>query len=171
MGAGDEVAVVDAGPLIHLAEIRALSTLTVFSKLHLPQAVWTETVKQGRVSADSLADLQIARHALIPLEVTQFSQTHDLTALHLGEQECLLLCQHLNVPLLLTDDLAARDAAKHLSLTPVGSLGVIVRAYRQRLISLDEAERFLSKLYSVSSLFVTRDIVELAIRQLHSTER
>ncbi len=61
------------------------------------------------------------------------------------------------MPLLLTDDLAARDAVKRLSLNPVGSLGVIVHAFQQELISLDEAERFLSELYSVSGLFVTRD--------------
>ncbi len=166
MGVGDEIAIVDAGPLIHLAEIDALRALTVFSRLHLPQAVWVETVEQGRVSADRLINLQVTRHTLIPLEVTQFSQTQDLTALHRGEQECLLLCKQLNVPLLLTDDLAARDVAKRLGLLPVGSLGVVVRAYRQGLILLNEAERFLTELYSVSSLFVTRDIVDITIQQL-----
>jgi predicted nucleic acid-binding protein len=171
MGTGDEVTVVDAGPLIHLAEINALHTLTVFGALHLPHAVWAETAEQGRVSADSLIRFQISRHALIPLDVTQFSQTHDLTALHLGEQECLLLCKRLNVPLLLTDDLAARDVAKRLSLKPVGSLGVIVHAYRHNLISLTDAEHFLDALYSVSSLFVTRDIVETAIQQLQDIDR
>ncbi|CAG0936346.1 hypothetical protein TFLX_05216 [Thermoflexales bacterium] len=166
MGAGDEVAVVDAGPLIHLTEIEALHTLTVFSELHLPQAVWAETVEPGRVSADRLAKLSIIRHALVPREITQFSQTQTLTALHLGEQACLFLCYQLNVPLLLTDDLAARDAAKRLGLKSVGSLGVVVRAYRQGLIPLADAERFLNDLYAVSSLFVTKDIVEIAIQQL-----
>lgn len=168
MGAGDEV-VVDAGPLIHLTEINALHTLTVFSTLHLPDAVWAETVEQRRLSADSLAQFQISRHALVPLEVTQFSQTNDLTALHLGEQECLRLCKRPSVPFLLTDDLAARDAAKRLGLKLVGSLGVIVRAFRQGFISLDEAERFLGELYSVSSPLVARDIVEIAIQQLRTS--
>lgn len=168
MGAGDEVAVVDAGPLIHLAEINALHTLTVCSTLHLPHAVWAETVEQGRVSADSLIQFQISHHVLVPLEVTQFSQIHDLTALHRGEQECLFLCRQLNVPLLMTDDLAARDAAKRLGLRPIGSLGAVVRAYRQDVISLADAERFLDELYAASSLFVTRDIVEIAIQQLRT---
>ncbi len=168
MGAGEEIAVVDAGPLIHLAEIEALHTLAVFSKLHLPDAVWAETVEQRRVSADTLNRFQIFHHTLVPLEVTQFTQTYDLTTLHLGEQECLLLCKQLNVPLLVTDDLAARDAAKRLGLRPIGSLGVVVRAYRQGAISLADAERFLDQLYAVSSLFVTRNIVEIAIQQLRA---
>ena len=168
MGAGDEVAVVDAGPLIHLAETNALHTLRVFSRLHLPQAVWAETVEQDRVSAGSLTSLPITRHALIAPAVTEFSQTQSLTALQLGEQECLLLCKQLNVPLLLTDDLAARDAANRLNLKPVGSLGVVVRVNRQSIIPLNNAERLLGELYAVNSLFVTRDIVEIAIQQLRT---
>jgi predicted nucleic acid-binding protein len=54
----------------------------------------------------------------------------DLERLHAGEQECLFLCQHVRVSVPLTDDLAVREAAKHLHLTRVGSLGAIVRAYR-----------------------------------------
>jgi len=42
-----------------------------------------------------------------------------------------------------------------------------VRAYRVGPISLAEAERHIVELYDVSSLFVTRAIVELAIEQLH----
>jgi predicted nucleic acid-binding protein len=71
------------------------------------------------------------------------------------------------VEIILTDDLAAREAAKILSLTPVGSLGIVVRAYRLGDISLVDAERLLTDLYNLSSLFVTRAIVDLAIQQLH----
>lgn len=68
---------------------------------------------------------------------------------------------------LLTDDLAVRDAARILELVPVGSLGIVVAAHRGEKISLSEAEHFIADLYDVSSLFVTRDIAELAIEQLH----
>jgi predicted nucleic acid-binding protein len=69
---------------------------------------------------------------------------------------------------LLTDDLAVRDAAKLLHVTPVGSLGVIVRAYHTQRILLSEAEQYMYALHDVSSLFVTRAIVELAVAQLHT---
>lgn len=86
--------------------------------------------------------------------------------LHAGEKESLYLSKLLNVSLLLTDDLAVRKAAKHLGLRPVGSLGVVVRAYREGKISLEDAEQYLIDLYETSTLFVTRAIVELAIEQL-----
>jgi predicted nucleic acid-binding protein len=89
--------------------------------------------------------------------------------LQTGDVESLCLCQHLQVSTLLTDDLSVREAAKQLSLTPVGSLGIVVRAYRVGHISLADAERYLNALYDISSLFVTRVIVDLAIEQLRAS--
>ena len=44
MGNERLIAVPDAGPLIHLAEIDCLSLLCIADQLHIPQAVWQETV-------------------------------------------------------------------------------------------------------------------------------
>jgi hypothetical protein len=52
-----------------------------------------------------------------------------------------------------------------LGVIPVGSLGVIVGAYHKGYMTLIEAEQHLVALYSVSSLFVTRTIVELVQNQ------
>ena len=97
-----EIAVADAGPLIHLAEIGCLSLLRIFTLLHIPETVWAETVGQGRVAED--------------------------------------------------------DVLK---------LGIIIRAYRGGLIALEEAQKYIVDLQEISSLFVTRAVVELAIEELH----
>jgi predicted nucleic acid-binding protein len=117
-----------------------------------------------------LADLRnIHRHTIPQVQVTQFLQDAGLDGLPIGEVESLCLCQHTQVPTLLTDDLAVREAATHLSLTPVGSLSIVVRAYRVGHISLADAERYLKALYNTSSLFVTQTIVDLAIEQLRAS--
>jgi predicted nucleic acid-binding protein len=162
------VAVADAGPLIHLNEIGCFSLLRTFETLHIPDAVWSETVGQARVSqADVLGLGNVQQHSLPQEDVAQFIQKNGLEDLHAGERECLYLCQRVGVPILLTNDLAVREAAKRLKLTPVGSLGIVVRAYQAGRISLTDAEHYIADLYDVSSLFVTRTIVELAIEQLH----
>lgn len=169
MGVGvASIAVCDAGPLIHLTEIGCISLLRVFDALHISAAVWLETVRPGRVPQEAIDGLSIAqRHSLPQAEVRQFVRTNHLEALDDGECECLYLCQRTGTSILLTDDLAVRETAKQLGLTPVGSLGVVVRAYRQGLAALTEAERHIADLYSVSSLFVTRAIVEMAVEELH----
>jgi len=160
-------AVADAGPIIHLSEVGSLPLPRVFERLHIPDAVWSETVEAGRVRAvDVLALGNVQRHTLPRAEVTRFVRERRLLGLHTGERKCLFPCQRSGVPLLLTDDLAVRRAAKGLGLTPVGSLGVVVKAYRLGHLSLAEAEHLIADLYDVSTLFVTRAIVELAIEQL-----
>ena len=160
--------VVDAGPLIHLGEIGALSLLRLFSAIYIPGAVWQEAVASGRVVS---ADLEILpnlhRCELLPESVARFSHAYSLTHLHTGERESLYVCVQDNIHLILTDDLAVRKAAKLLELTPVGSLGVIIKAYKLHMLTLSQAEQYILDLQDVSSLFVTRAIVELALESLH----
>lgn len=169
MGNGKlKAVVVDAGPMIHLNEIGCISLLHIFSVLHIPDAVWSETVGQGRVSKEILIKSGIVqRHSLLPQETERFVTDHRLTDLDDGERECLCLCRKIEIPFVLTDDLAVREAAKHMNVVPIGSLGVIVKACKTGVISLSEAEKKMNDLYDVSSLYVTRTIVELAIEQLH----
>jgi len=169
----EEIGVVsDAGPLIHLAEIGCLSLLSVFKSLHIPEAVWLETVGRERVPGPDVLGLgNVQRHTFSQAEIIRFVERNNLERLHTGEQECLYVCRQIGIPVLLTDDLAVRDLAQHLQLTPVGSLGVVVRAYYMGHISLSDAEHHLAALYETSSLFVTRTIVELAIEQLYRYAR
>jgi predicted nucleic acid-binding protein len=91
-------AVVDAGPLIHLTEIGGLALLHSFEALHIPDAVWSEAVQQGRVREVDMAGLSnIHRHTLPQACVVQFIQTQGLETLQAGDTECLYLCQQLSV--------------------------------------------------------------------------
>lgn len=159
-------AVSDSGPLIHLGELNCLAFLKIFDAIHVPQAVWNETIELKRISKEDLSVASIHRQTLAQTEVIQFVTRNKMVDLHSGEQECLLLCRQKNIDTLLTDDLAVRDAAKRLNLTPVGSMGIVIRAYRDKMISFQDAKRCIRDLHSVSSLFVTSAVADLAIEQL-----
>lgn len=88
-----------------------------------------------------------------------------------GESECLLVCVQNNVQVLLTDDLAVREAASTLTITPVGSLGVIVRENSLGRLTLGQAEQYLRDLHRISSLFVTRALVDSVLVQLRLLAR
>jgi predicted nucleic acid-binding protein len=166
----DLVAVSDAGPLIHLAQIGDLQLLDVFSSVHIPDAVWMETVTAGRVDGTELtAAATIRRHAIDDAALRRFVQEFGPFSLHQGETEALLLCRQLDSPLLLADDLAAREAAWRQGVRPVGSLGIVVRVYHRGRISLAGAENCIQRLYDVSSLFVAKAIADLAMEQLRQS--
>lgn len=161
--------VADAGPLIHLSEIGALSVFGLFSKIYIPDAVRDEVKLQEHINIQALftpSNLQF--QSLTQPNLDAFIQAQELVSLHRGEQAALFLCHTHQIPILLTDDLAARQAAQRLGFIPVGSLGIIVRAFRENLLSQEFAEDYLHKLQSVSSLFVTTEIVEIAIEQLRA---
>ncbi len=158
------IAVADAGPLIHLSEIGGHTLLHVFNAIHIPHAVWLET---GKHSKNISENIRLTSHNLPKAQVSGFVNEEGLEKLHSGEMECLYLCKQLNLSILLTDDLAVRNAAKSLQITPVGSLGIVIKAYKNDKITLAEAECYINDLYDISSLFVTRTIVELVIKELH----
>lgn len=163
-----KAAVADSGPLIHLEEIGSLSLLRLFEQLHIPQTVWSEATHRDRVAETSLLELDnIERQFPAQKELAVFVQNKGLQTLHAGECESLFVCHQTNVPLILTDDLAVRETAKRLRLTPVGSLGIVIKSYRSELVTLNEAERYIFDLQDISTLFVTRAIVELAVEELH----
>jgi predicted nucleic acid-binding protein len=162
-----KVAVADSGPLIHLTEIHCIHLLHVFDKLYIPNAVWVETVGQNRISQHDLSNAtNIQRRSLLRSKVIQFVKEIKITELHTGERECLFLCRQEGISTILTDDMAVRDVAKHMNLIPVGSLGIVVKGYKTKNISLEEAVQYINDLYNVSSLFITHAIVDLAIEQL-----
>ncbi len=169
MGSGELNVTADAGPLIHLHEIGCLRFLNFFNSLHVPNAVWLESVGQDRLSQTELLRLKnIRRHSLTESEIDQFVKGNNLQGLHVGEQECLFVCLNRGISMILTDDMAVRSAARQFHIVPVGSLGIVVSAFKRGEISMEEAEHYIADLYDVSSLFVTRSIVELAIEQLRS---
>jgi predicted nucleic acid-binding protein len=160
-------AVLDSGPLIHLAETRCLRLLAIFESLWIPRAVWLETAGQNRIPHDALVLETNIQHCSVPRsELAEFIAKNRLTDLHLGEQECLFMCLKQQISTILTDDMAVRDAARRFDIVPVGSLGIIVASYEHQVISRRDAESYITSLYDVSSLFVTRDLVDLAIAKL-----
>ncbi|WP_411726893.1 hypothetical protein [Methyloglobulus sp.] len=61
-----------------------------------------------------------------------------LYSLHVGEQEALHLCAEFGDCLLLTDDTAARLAAKSLGIAARGTLGLLIRAIRRQCLTKTE---------------------------------
>jgi predicted nucleic acid-binding protein len=150
------VAVSDAGPLIHLAEIDSLELLSAFDSLLIPEAVYEE-IERGTVP-DGLSDLSYER-----LDAAMGSVASD--ELDAGERAALAVATE-RAEVLLTDDLAAREAASDAGVDVHGSIGVIVLGYSRGLLDSDEAASRMRALQRETSLFVTEAVVERGIQML-----
>lgn len=158
-------AVADAGPLIHLNQVNRLLVLEA-----LPTVVVTSEVLK-----------EIGSRALLPKNsriADSNPTTRDLTGLiaskhglGLGEASAIALCRHERIPLLLSDDLEAREVARSYGLETHGTLGLIARAYRRRMISKSEALDTIDALRSKSSLYLTADLVVWVKARIESFRR
>ncbi len=157
-------AVCDAGPLIHLAEIGQLSLVGDFSPLWIPESVLREArtvVSTGR--------LELVKTAVAASDRKKLARK-TRSRLHPGELDCLVICRQQPGAIFLTDDLDARETAERMRIETHGSVGIIVRGFRARRLDLKEAEQALRLLGTTSSLFVTREIIEMAIEQLRKSK-
>lgn len=154
------VAVADAGPFIHLAEIDSLALLSVLDQLYLPETVYEELAAGGVPSG---------MQALSYERVTADRDFSTRSELHEGEKAALAIAEEYDA-ILLTDDMAARDVAKELSVEVHGSVGTIVFAYSENRIDRDEAVNRMRSLQNETSLFVTEAVIEHGIDMLDGTE-
>lgn len=119
-------AVADTGPLIHLAEIDSLQLLGAVDELLLPATVYDELEAGGVPPAlDGLV-----------FDVVEADEGSEwfTTGLDAGEASALDVASKRNA-VLLTDDLAAREAAQDADVRVHGSIGVITLAFSRGVVS------------------------------------
>lgn len=108
-------AVSDAGPLIHLGEIDSLELLSAVDTLLIPEMVYEE-IESGGVP-DGIFDIS---YELVEADDDRV-ESDELDA---GERAALAVAREHEL-VLLTDDLAARQAASDVGVEVHGSIGVI----------------------------------------------
>lgn len=161
------VAICDAGPLIHLAEIGCLDLLLDFQAVLVPEQV-REEVSRHRHDALATPDLQF-----VPIEISadpSFKALVKAFSLDSGEQAALSLMDHVPGSLLLTDDAAARLAAKALGFRSQGSLGVLLRAMRLGRRTKAAVLAVLRDIPSRSTLHIRADLLNDIIEQVERSE-
>ena len=151
------VVIADAGPIIHLDELNSLDLLADFDKVIVPETVWNE-VEQHRPQALHCAEVKLIRQRAVYFSAQVDALTPFYT-LHAGEQEALHLCFEFTNSLLLTDDTAARLAAKNLGVSAHGTLGVLVRAIRQQTRSKSDVLKLLRAIPTQTTLHIRASLL------------
>lgn len=128
-----KVAVADAAPLIAFGRIRQLGLLPkILGEVMVPETVAGECLMPGSPGADVIAEAfdsgLLTRHADVagaPLLIPQLDD---------GETAAIHLAREIGASLLI-DERLGRAVARRLGLAVIGSLGVLIAAKRQGLVS------------------------------------
>lgn len=151
----------NTGPLIHLTEIDLIKALIVFREIYIPQEVKNE-LKKNKITIPKkikLINLQTKFKDIAEILVNKFS-------LDLGKAQAIALALQERVDLFITDDLDARTVANVHSIEAHGTVGIILKAFREKIINKETALKKVNELYTVSSLFITKDLIEYIIKSI-----
>lgn len=157
-----------------LGKIGALDILfRLFSPVTIPTSVHREVVieggKQGHIDA-RMAEKAIHRKQLIVANVNPVDLPFEILSLDLdaGEKEAIYLSKQESNSLVLLDDLKAREEAKRLGLTVKGTLGLLVLAYREKLISIAEANTFMKTIISHDDIWISAELCREVINKMET---
>lgn len=158
------VVICDAGPLIHLDEIGCLDLLADFQTIYVPHQVWSEVERHRPAALTSSLALR-----KIPVEISVKPPLQLLIrtfSLDLGEQAALSLMESYPDSILLTDDAAARLAAKALGYSSFGTLGILLRSIRRGLRSREDIASALRGLPFRSTLHIRQSLLQGILEEL-----
>jgi hypothetical protein len=169
------IVVSDAGPLIALAKLNALDLIAgLYGRVYTSQSVYDETVTKGlALGADDASELQLAyRRGLLEVSSVDTRQSPTLTLpklIHAGELDSILLALQLQADLLLIDDWHARQIAEanfrqlNAMASVKGTLGIIVTACQNRILSLQQAIELLEAIKFRRDIWISAELCDRVI--------
>jgi predicted nucleic acid-binding protein len=147
-----------------LDELAALDVLSDYAAVLVPNAVWIE-VHHHRPQVLHQTTVKLIRQPPPPAS-ERVNAITTLYTLHHGEREALALCCANAINLLITDDTAARLAAKSLNITAHGTLGLLIRAVRQQLRTSSEVLALLAAIPQQTSLHIRPSLLNDVIARV-----
>ena len=151
--------ITNAGPLMALAKLNLLHLLKdLYGRVQFPRTVYDEVVvqgmRQGIRRCTHIAVVPAPRRVGNPQVVTDMPSLLASAHLDLGEQDSLALAFTLK-GLLLIDEERGRDIAHQLRVMVLGTLGILIQAYRANLISADQLRFHFSELERRTDIWIS----------------
>lgn len=143
----------NATPLIYLAKLNKLNLpRNLFKEITIPKKVYEE-VMEGK--KDRFVDALIVEKAIkdgwikvrgvkLEKEIENFAPEIDLGEIHL-----ISLARKLKPSLILIDDASARTIAESFGFNVKGTLYVLLKAYKKKIITKREVKELINRLVSL----------------------
>ena len=160
---GNERVFADTGPLIHLSEIEAITALDIFKVIHIPELVVDELTIRDLPGYDIIKRDQFRLVKII--KGCEELSKEMINSHSMGKNDAMILAitlQNMGT-VILTDDLEVRGIAQIYEIQPVGTIGILLRAFREDILTLDELLEKLGMVIDRSTLFITRDLIDEVI--------
>lgn len=157
------IVVSNTTPLIGLASIQHLDLLRqLFGQVHIPQAVFDETVVAGHEESSAKHEVPAAAWIKTVRVQDRLAVEVLLDEMDLGEAETLVLARELHADWVLMDEKKGRRKLTEMGLRKVGTIGILLRAKQAGLLPLvrPHLEQLRQQGFSIS-----QSIIDSVLRQ------
>ena len=147
--------IVNSSPLIVFGKLNRINVLLkLFKEIEISEGVYKEAILEGleKKFEDSLIlknYLDNGKIKIIKLESKYLELANKIQYLNnigIGESQAIALAKQLNRKELIIDESLARETAKSLGLNPIGSLRVLILAYKESLFNEKEVKETINKM-------------------------
>lgn len=142
------IVVSDSTPLITLMKAMRLDILhDLFGEVIIPEAVYQELTANDNYPDETklISGSDFIRVVSIRDRKT-VSVLQRATGLDLGESEAIVYADDIHADILLIDEVSGRRVAMDMGLDIMGSIGVLVSAFKKGYISTEEADESFQKI-------------------------
>ena len=167
----------NSGPLIALGRLGVIDLpFHLYGQILIPMAVYIEVVERGIDLGESDAkqtELAIARQqiAVVKVEDRGLLESVRVSGLARADQQTLHLALTEKANWVLIDDLLARQTAKRLGLSVKGTLGVILDAFRRKLLSGNDYEFLLQAILQDEEIWIDDGLVNQVRKEIQNELR
>jgi len=159
----------NSSPLIWLAKIGRLMLLkTLFGEVVIPRRVWEEATLEKQ-SADAVLISRATEDGWIKVSKEEMGEAHvlaDVSGVHLGEAEAILLAQKLGTGLII-DEREGSATAQIFGVRPIGTMAVLLFALGKGELTLNEFKACLDNLIA-SGFWLSVDVYNKALEEAQS---
>lgn len=136
----------DTTPIISLLKAGQLELLKyLFGEVVIPEAVYEELVgnRMFQIEAEKIKQCPFIKVSQVK-DLKSVNIFRRVTGLDAGESEAIVMAEERQADLLLMDERKGRRVAKQMGLTITGTMGVLIQAFDEKLLSKDAVETCLT---------------------------
>lgn len=142
------IVISDTTPIISLLKINRLDLLEKsFGEILIPHAVYEELTSDKRFTEEAKTVKNASYIKVVSvLNPNAVRILRMATGLDQGESEAIVLTDERKADLLLMDEVKGRAISGQMGITVMGTVGLLVSAYEDKLISSEEAKKYIDDL-------------------------
>ena len=161
------IVISDTTPIVSLIKISRIDLLEkLFGEVCIPEAVFRELTTNTIFESEA----EIVKNSSF-LKITPVKNLKSLEILQAasglddGESEAIILADELKSDILVIDERKGRKVAQKLGITITGTIGILIQAHDEKIISTEEIKRYLEQLRN-SSIRLSESLIQEALSML-----